>query len=260
MALYDHLRAYYELVFPTRKEVIDFLEHQFAQDGLLQIIDAACGTGGQALALAERGYNLLALDLHEAMVEAGRNKARAMEIPSAGEVLSSGTVRFEVMDMTRLRLFPTEPWQGLYCIGNSLPHLIEEGQVEKTLQNWRENLTSQHKTLIIQIVNFSKIFNEGGEFPLLTGQKDDVKVTFERRYEEKESNLISFITHLKIEKGEEEKTYRDETTLRPLTKGFLQEHLQRLGYNDLQWYGDVTGKPFHPEESPAIVVVARIKR
>ncbi|KAB2953882.1 class I SAM-dependent methyltransferase [Heliorestis acidaminivorans] len=257
MSLYDHLQSYYDLVFPTKKEVVDFLDRQFAQDSYKRILDVACGTGGQAIALAKRGYQLLAMDLHQEMVEAGRTKSKEQKVGESNP--NSGSVHFEVMDMTKLTFSASEQWEGLYCIGNSLPHLTKPGQIVEALANWQKQLTSPQKTMVIQIVNFAKIIEQGGQFPLLTGEKEDVKVTFQRHYEEAEQDgLITFVTHLKVEKGANNKTWQDKTLLKPLKREELQSYLHHLGYEHLQWYGDLTGKAFDEQKSPAVVVVARM--
>ena len=103
MELYDHLIPYYDAIFPLRPPVIDFLAQQFEQAGARRILDAACGTGTHALALAERGFEVIGTDLHNGMIEEARRKSQALTNPP----------RFDVLNMADADAEHLGPWGGL---------------------------------------------------------------------------------------------------------------------------------------------------
>jgi SAM-dependent methyltransferase len=72
----------------------DYLEALFNRQGVSPnaVIDLGCGTGGHALLLAQRGYNVTAVDRSAAMLQEARAKAK-----QAGM-----TVDFRQEDITRL--------------------------------------------------------------------------------------------------------------------------------------------------------------
>ena len=77
----------------------DFLEEVFrryARGTVHSVLDLGCGTGGHALPLARRGYQVWGIDRSATMIALAREKAQA-----AG--LATGT-RFEVADIATLEL------------------------------------------------------------------------------------------------------------------------------------------------------------
>ncbi len=72
----------------------DFLEetfHHFASEGVKSILDMGCGTGGHAIPLAERGYEVFGIDRSERMLSVAREK-----MDDAG---LSGKVQFKTADV-----------------------------------------------------------------------------------------------------------------------------------------------------------------
>lgn len=82
--LYTVLAEYYDTIYRRRAESvkaeIDFVEEIFREEVKIEVkrvLDLACGTGIPTLELAERGYEVLGLDLHEEMLRVARRKAEA---------------------------------------------------------------------------------------------------------------------------------------------------------------------------------------
>ncbi|WP_048148035.1 class I SAM-dependent methyltransferase [Palaeococcus ferrophilus] len=80
--LYTALAEYYDAIYRGRaervKEEIDFVEEIFREDAgrrVSRVLDLACGTGIPTLELAERGYDVVGLDLHGEMLRIARRKA-----------------------------------------------------------------------------------------------------------------------------------------------------------------------------------------
>ncbi|MBC9785468.1 class I SAM-dependent methyltransferase [Heliobacterium chlorum] len=258
MNLYDALSPYYDVVFPVKRPVVDFLANQFGHPEGKVLLDAACGTGGHALGLAERNFSLVGIDLHPHMIEQARYKAAQIK------TFPGKRPRFEVMDMEAIHPDRLGRWDGVYCVGNSLPHLLEVERIRATLQTWERGMNEHgdHR-IIIQVVHFAKVLREGGQLPTLEGKAGEAHIRFERRYEPEPSGTIRFLTNLSIEQQKADGTAAEdavqnwtaETRLLPLSPDDLETMLTSLGYRNLQWYGDLTGKPL-TESSPAVVVSA----
>jgi len=75
MTLYDTLAADYDRFadWPARLAFeLPFLERLFQAHGVQSVLDAACGTGRHALALAQRGYQAAGADTSAPMIERAR--------------------------------------------------------------------------------------------------------------------------------------------------------------------------------------------
>jgi SAM-dependent methyltransferase len=73
----------------------DLIEHIFqtcADGPIRSVVDLGCGTGNHAIPLAQRGYEVVGIDLSERMLEHARRKAA--ELPNSSKVtLHQGDVR-----------------------------------------------------------------------------------------------------------------------------------------------------------------------
>ncbi|MBM7867786.1 methyltransferase domain-containing protein [Heliobacterium gestii] len=269
MNLYEALFPFYDTVFPVKAPVVDFLAGQFSASpavagsgsgesvtdggsapGGLRLLDAACGTGGHALALAKRGFSLSAIDLQAEMIAVARQKAEGLASPP----------RFAVMDMSAVYPETLGRWDGVYCIGNSLPHLGDMTAIRRTLARWAAGMRTGRGTIVIQVVNFAHVLAKGGQLPTLEGTQAGRGVRFERRYEPGEEGRIRFLTRLIVREADEaaeraDEEWTAETQLLPLSPLDLSGALSELGYDDLRWFGDLTGKE-RRADSPAVVVVA----
>ena len=88
--VFDLLAPFYDFVtLPfsrVRNKVVNFTDARNA----LKILDVATGTGKQAFAFAKKGYEVIGIDLSEAMLKVANKKNKY------------GNVRFEVADATSL--------------------------------------------------------------------------------------------------------------------------------------------------------------
>ena len=90
--------------------------HDFAPR---HILDAACGTGNVSFELAQRGYQVLGVDLSPEMIAIARNKTVPDDLP--------GTVEFAVADLTHLALKQDfdQDFDGATCLYDSLNYILD---------------------------------------------------------------------------------------------------------------------------------------
>lgn len=125
---YDTLASTYDTLtagYPYRRWLAA-LEQLALQHGLagIRLLDVACGTGKSFVPMLERGYDVVACDVSEGMVERARRKA-----PDATVVVG---------DMRRLDTLGE--FDLLTCLDDSLNYLLEFEELVATLQGFRQNL------------------------------------------------------------------------------------------------------------------------
>lgn len=239
---YETLARYYDLVFPTEKSKVDFLDRLFQKSGAVTILDVACGTGNYALALAKRGYTVLGIDLSEKMIELAAKKAEAEKV----------NAMFAVADMRNLaelgRVFG-----GLFCIGNSLSHFADEKELRAGLAGMRRVLATGGYA-VFQVVNYDRILKEGDTvLPLI----ERSGLRFERVYRPVDEKRLYFDSVLTVqEDGREPESYENRVVLLPITGQMLASSLEASGFRNIELYGSFGQEPYSLE-SKALVAVAQ---
>ena len=239
---YETLAAYYDQIFPAAQATVSFLDRNYSASGNKAILDLACGTGTYSLALARLGYYVLGTDLEPGMVDAARQKAEEERLD----------VRFAVADMRDAdKLGKT--FDGLFCIGNSLAHLLDENDLTQAMQAMCRALT-EGGTAIIQIVNFDRILALGDtELPLI--ENENLRFVRIYRPQSEERLVFDSVLEIKKENGAIEQL-ENSVTLRPIRKVALEKHLYDAGFGSIAFYGNFKEEPY-TQSAQAIVVVAK---
>lgn len=81
MNVFEKYSSYYDVFYKDKDYVaevdfIDYLIRQFADGDTKTILDMGCGTGGHALLLAEKGYDITGIDRSESMLAFAKEKVK----------------------------------------------------------------------------------------------------------------------------------------------------------------------------------------
>lgn len=95
----------------------------------VRLLELACGSGSHALALEKFGYQILATDYSEDMLEIAGKKARRL----------SSTVEFRAQDMTELSL-GDEPFDAAICLFDSIGYVATNDRISQVLEGVHRNL------------------------------------------------------------------------------------------------------------------------
>lgn len=122
---------------------IPVLTDVFGAPGSGGIIDAGCGTGRQAMALASKGYRVVGADLSDDMLNVARRHARD-ESSGVEFVHSSYADLFENLG---------GGFDGLYCLGNALAAAGSSDAVVNAIDSFSKCLRVGGR-LFLQVLNF----------------------------------------------------------------------------------------------------------
>jgi 2-polyprenyl-3-methyl-5-hydroxy-6-metoxy-1,4-benzoquinol methylase len=247
--LYDAFSADYDrfVEWPARlAHELPHLERLFAAHGVQRVLDAACGTGQHALALARRGYEADGADLSAPMIERARAQAAAGGL----------AVRFAVAGLGELAQTLPGPYDALLCLGNSLPHLLAPEAVQGALADFAA-LLRPGGLLVIQNRNYDRVWRERERFmPLQVHREEGREWLFLRFMDFHEATLTFNVVTL--ERVGDSWTYRvGVTELRPIFQGELAAWLPAAGLEPLHFWGGYEGAPFDPETSDDLIAVAQ---
>jgi len=244
MDFYSSISRYYDDIFPLSHAQIDFIESFFPHPfHNINILDAGCGTGVLAFELARRGFNVHAIDYEPQMIQRAVLRKEKLNL--------SGSPIFDEADMRQIsQKFIPGTFNAVISFGNTLVHLLKSEDIISFVDGAKRVLR-ENGFFLLQILNYNYILaNSIGKLPVI----ENDAVRFERYYDFKPQDLLSFITRLTVKK--DERTFHHEIKLNPVRKELLEEILYNAGFRDMAFYGDFTGAELM-EDSLTLIVSAK---
>ncbi len=248
--LYDAFSADYDrfVDWPARLAYeLPFIEAQLAAAGARRVLDAACGTGRHALALAARGYEVVGADVSVGMI------ARAEANASSGQV-----ARFVVAGFGELAARAGRGYDALLCLGNSLPHALTDEALDETLADFAAALRPGG-LLLIQNRNFDAVMAGRARWMPPQAHRESAREwLFIRFYDFDADGLLTFNVMTLYREGDGAWTQHIEATaLRPLLRDDLARAVEAAGFGDVACFGDMAAAPFDAARSGNLIVAAR---
>jgi len=239
---YQSIAPWYDRIFPVVPEAVTFAAHRIGLPAAgapgPSVLDAGCGTGGLALALAGLGFRVTGIDSDADMVRLATEKNRAFT-----------TARFEIMDLRDAgSRFFADSFTAVVCFGNTLVHLASRGEISGFIRKVR-GMLKKDGLFLTQILNYDRILDQG--LTVLPTIEDD-KIRFERTCRpEAGSERFCFRTVLTVKSGP--KVIENAVPLIPLRRGELAGMLTNAGFSGVGWFGDFNGGPLTDASLPMIV-------
>ncbi|MEC9489451.1 MAG: class I SAM-dependent methyltransferase [Halanaerobiales bacterium] len=249
MEFYSEFSKNYDKIFPLNAQKLELIDNTFKdlkeKRENIRLLDVGCGTGSYALALAEKGYQVKAIDLDAEMISLAESKMKR----------TKADVEFYRLGMLNLKeKFTPASFDGIYIIGNVLVHLKKE-EIKGFLDLAAELLKENGK-IFIQIVNYQRILelNLDG-LPTIYSKDDSVRFERNYAYNEKE-NIIYFKTKL-IDHFDDQVLSENEIKLYPLCKSELEANLQAAGFKVESTYGSPGGDRYRDLSSIPLILTAQ---
>ncbi len=242
---YDELSDDYDRLVNWEQRLaveLPFIERQLKACGARRVLDAACGTGHHAIALARRGYEVVGTDLSAEMIARARANAAAAGVHARFLIAGFGTLARSLAG-----------FDALLCLGNSLPHVLSDAELQATLKDFATVLRTDG-LLLIQNRNFRR----QRWLPLKVNREGEREWLFLRFYDWGEP-LITFNVVMLRRDGDRWEQRVMSTRLRPLGRQELITFLTRAGFERVECLGDLRGNPFS-SDSPNLVIVTRKTR
>lgn len=101
------------------------LRRFFRDHNVQSVLDASCGPGTQAIALAQLGYDVTAADPSPGILERAKQNAAQYDV--------ADKITFVQSDFQNLHHTVAGPFDAVMTKGSSIPHLIDDQQIEETL-------------------------------------------------------------------------------------------------------------------------------
>jgi glycine/sarcosine N-methyltransferase len=240
-----------------------FLRAMLEEATAHSVLDAACGSGGHAVALAEWGYTVAGVDASPVMVDMARHKAADLNLDIPFAVAELGGLADlagrRQDDDSAVGVQRLAPFDAVLCLGNSLPHLLTQAELVQALRGMAAVL-KPGGLLVLQNLNYDLRWQKQPRwFAAQGGQLDEREVLVWRFADyDQASGQIAFHIAL-FTKGEGGWQVAVHTTPhRPLFRADLFAALVEAGFDHPRVLARMSwpAEPFDPNASADLVVVA----
>ena len=174
---YDDLAAEYHCVYADWDLAIErqssALDRLIGRGSLASepvVLDCSCGTGTQAIGLAQRGYEVFGSDLSPKAVARAESEAARRDL----------NIRLAVADVRELEGVFGRDFDVVISCDNSLPHLLTDEDLTLALRNIR-NVLTDHGLFIASIRDYDRLLLErpSSMAPVLSGVPGEETITFQ---------------------------------------------------------------------------------
>jgi glycine/sarcosine N-methyltransferase len=244
-SFYDSLAADYDTMTEIEKRFIverPFYHLLVGKYKIKKALDAGCGTGFQSLLLTKLGVDVTAVDVSKEMLRILDDHAKHL--------------RMNITTLRRSFLTVPKSFQGsfdaVFCLGNTLPHLLGRNELQKTFHNF-VTILKNHGGLVIQILNYHRILAERKE---VQSMKQIGDITFVRSYHYDKDKIFFNIEKTEDRKGSVNRVIRT-VELRPILMEEIKDVLLLEGFEEFKAYGSMKLESFNPDNSKDLVILAR---
>ena len=191
-------------------------------------------------------------DLSPQMIEQARRNAEAAGVTVDLRVAAFGELS---------RTFSTA-FDMVTCLGNSLPHLLDDASLRAALADF-SGVLRPGGTCVIQIRNYDRLLRERQRFMPPAARTEGAEETvflritdFRDGAQERAPEIVDFtIITLKKRSGAWSQSVRT-TALRALRRRALEDTLRSAGFSNVRAWGGFDSSPFDEASSPDLLVAA----
>jgi SAM-dependent methyltransferase len=241
---YDRLSRDYDRMTGFEKRFVSekpFFRILLDRYGFRTAIDAGAGTGFHSLLLSQLGVRVTAIDVSKEMLAGVRRHAAQMG-------LNVDTLESSFQSLPD---HLAELKDAVFCLGNSLAHLLDVHDLELSIRNFARVL-EPGGLLFVQILNYERILERRER---VMNVKEEGDALFVRFYEY-EDRLIRFNV-LKLTRNPGGWTSTIETIkLLPWMRGDVLSAVAGAGFAEPRVYGGISMEPFDPGVSKDLVILA----
>ena len=223
------------------------------EDRPIRVLDAACGTGMHAIALAKSGLCVFGTDLNPEMIQVAKENARTAQSKTEFKAVGFGALAEAFASSSP---YPY-PFDGIICLGNSLPHLLSGEAILDTLVDMAKCLRPGG-LLLLQNRNFDAVMAGKNRW---LGTQSQVEGSHEwlflRFYDFDPDGLITFnIIRLHKDGSGPWVQQESSTRLLPLKQEILIPLLEKAGFHQISCFGHMENELFDPTNSGNLVVTS----
>ncbi len=249
MNSYTALSDYYDKLMMEDfdyNKIADFLENIFSEYNLdaRLVCELACGTGNITIPMAQRGYDMIAIDSSFDMLEVARKKAQNLKI---------NDILFLNQNMTRLDLYGTV--DAFYCLIDGINYVLTPATLFAMFKKIKTCFLEKGGLFVFDISSEYKIKNVLGNNTFVYNS-DDLFYSWENRFIKSKRILDMYLAFFVKNKNGSYRRFGERHLQRAYKTEELVRILKKAGFEKVDLYDGMSfSSP--KKESERIVFVAR---
>jgi glycine/sarcosine N-methyltransferase len=208
---------------------------------LKSALDAGCGSGLHSFVLARMGIRVTAVDVSKKMLDQMKRNSERLGID----------VRLVRSSLTELKGKIKDSYDSVFCLGNTLAHLLTKSEMLAALKAFRSALNSGG-ILIIQLLNYDRILKSRTR---IQNVKIAGKKSFIRFYDFEEKNIRFNLLKMERE-GQNISHSLISVRLYPWRRNELSKLLRHAGFAKIGFFSDIRMSVFDKRTSRDLVIAA----
>jgi SAM-dependent methyltransferase len=241
---YDRLAADYDEMTGFEKRFVKespFFRLIVQKHAIASALDAGCGTGFHALLLSQLGLRVTAADVSNEMLARLKRHASSMHLG----------VRALASPFSELAKNLEGPFDAVFCLGNTLAHLLEAEDIQSALENFHA-LLRPDGVLYLQLLNYERILSTRER---LQSVKRSGGTTYVRFYDFEDQTHTLMFNLLKLRDTDSGPAPElISVRLNPITRTQLHHALHEARFKNVNDFGSIALEPYGPDSSPDLVI------
>jgi len=249
VSMYDGLAGKYDQMIRWKSRLereTPFLQNLFTEKRIRKVVDLACGSGHHCKLFHKWGCEVIGIDPSEEL----------LKIAKEGLSEEDESIRFIKADFQNFNEYIDTEVDAVFCLGNSLPHILSIEDMKTALGNVNKIL-KPGGVFVFQNRNYDKLLGSKDrfQFPTTFRAADNEEIFF--RFNDFENTNIRFnIVHF-TRVGDRWIHEVFSTKLMPWQYEDFSAMITEIGFAGQHYYGDFTGTPFDPDSSTDLVGLVR---
>jgi SAM-dependent methyltransferase len=217
-----------------------FVRELVSRHNVRSALDAACGTGAYAIPLARMGIRTVGADLSAGMLAQARRHG-----------LQAGvSIEWVRAAMQELAWKVDGHFDAVLCMGNSIPHLLTDTDLEATLGGIAA-LLNPGGVVVLQLLNYSRLLARGERIVGVIRASDREYVRFYDFFDDRlRFNILEIIW-----RGDQGDCRIHSTMLRPYAPDGLRQALVRNGLTSVEVFSGLRFEPFDQTRAETVMLL-----
>ncbi len=235
----------YDELYNNYKEDLDFIQKSAGMT-TQPIIELACGTGRLTIPMAEKGYTLYGVDLHQGMLNLAIQKAKASDVH----------IHFSKQDCTQLDLPIKSPL--IFMVGNSFQHFLTNQSQSALLKSVASHLLPNGEFIFDTrnpILKELAVIDEIEETH--TNRMNQVVTEKHREVYNHQTQILECTTVQETNVNNVISTYKDSISLRYTYPMEIRRLLSEHNFELVAMYGSWKNAPF-TKDSESMIIHCRL--